>query len=68
MTEHLSEHRMQRIETLADANATLLYRLKDVTRICEAVRFTSGLGKHQWERVEAAKRLIAEIEAAKPTA
>jgi len=64
----MSEHLMQRIETLAYDRGALLVRLKDLTRICEAVRLTSGLGKHQWERVEAAKRLVAEIEAAKPIA
>jgi len=29
----------------------------DLTRICEAVRFTAGLGKGQMERVERAKAL-----------
>lgn len=64
----MSEHLMQRVEALAYDRSALLLRLKDMTRICEAVRYTSGLGKHQWERVEAAKKLIAEIEAAKPAA
>ena len=60
-----NEHLMQRIEALAETNARLLVRLQDVTRICDAVRYTAGLGKHQQERVESAKALIKEIEAEK---
>lgn len=40
----------------------LLVSLKSVTRICEAMRYTAGLGKTQMERIEKAKAVIAKAE------
>lgn len=55
---------LDRIEQLSCDRTKLLLRLKDLTRICDAVRYTAGLGKGQLERIEAAKKLISEIEEA----
>ena len=38
----------------------LLTSLQEVVRICEALRYTAGLGKNQVERIERAKAAIAE--------
>ena len=48
------------IERLEDREVELVAALKDVCRICEAVRYTAGLGKHQWERVEKARALAED--------
>lgn len=45
------------IEQLEAREAELSAALKDICRICEAVRYTAGLGRHQWERVEKARAL-----------
>jgi hypothetical protein len=37
--------------------------LKGLVRYCEAVRYTAGMGEHQLKRLEAAKALIAKLEA-----
>ena len=36
--------------------------ITDLARMLEAVRYTSGLGKHQWERVERARKVAAEAD------
>lgn len=36
--------------------------LVDVARICEAVRYTSGLSRNQWERVEKARKVAADAD------
>lgn len=46
-------HQIQ-LETRVDE---LSAAVMDLVRICEAVRYTSGLGRHQWERVEKARAL-----------
>ena len=51
---------IERIEKLAGDKAQLRARLGDVIRICEAVRYTAGLGKGQVERLERAKAIYAE--------
>ncbi|TDR34698.1 hypothetical protein [Aquamicrobium defluvii] len=53
---------LDRIEQLSCDRTILLLRLKDLTRICDAVRLSAGLGKHQVERLEAAKKLISDLE------
>jgi hypothetical protein len=40
----------------------ILDSLKSLVTICEAVRFSVGLGKNQLERIERAKKLIREAE------
>lgn len=41
--------------------------ITDLARLCEAVRYTSGLGKGQWERVEKARAIAAKAQAALQT-
>lgn len=48
------------LEHERQASKKLLDSLQEVVRICEAVRYTTGLGKNQLERVERAKAAIAE--------
>lgn len=36
----------------------------DLARMCEAVRYSAGLGKHQWERVEKARAIAAKADEA----
>ena len=36
--------------------------ITDLARMLEAVRYTAGLGKHQWDRVERACKVAAEAE------
>ena len=38
----------------------LLSSLQEVVRICEAMRYTAGLGRNQVERIEKAKATIAK--------
>lgn len=45
------------IEQMEAREVDLVAALKDICRICEAVRYTAGLGRHQWERVEKARAL-----------
>jgi hypothetical protein len=59
----MNEHLMQRVEALAGENALLLLRLKDTTRMLEAVRYTAGLHGNQIDRLKLAQAVIAEIEA-----
>lgn len=47
-----------------DALAGLLAAAKDVTRICEAVRYTAGFGSGQIARLEKLKAAIAHAEKA----
>lgn len=54
---------MSKTETLIYQNTLLLHRLKDTTRMLEAVRYTSGLSGSQIDRLKLAQDLIAEIEA-----
>lgn len=42
--------------------AELLEELKSALRMLVAVRYTAGLGKAQWERVERAQALVAKAE------
>ncbi len=42
-------------------NQQLAGSLVDVVRICEALRFTAGLGKNQMERIDRAKATLAEM-------
>lgn len=44
---------------LIAAAPELLASLQEVIRICEAMRYTAGLGRNQLERIERAKALIA---------
>ena len=50
---------MNELQRERKTNADLLASLQDVVRICEAMRYTAGLGKNQVERIEKAKALIA---------
>lgn len=36
--------------------------ITDLARMLEAVRYTAGLGKHQWDRVERARKVAAEAD------
>jgi hypothetical protein len=45
---------------LIAASPALLNSLEEVVRICEAMRYTVGLGKNQLERIERAKAVVAE--------
>lgn len=36
--------------------------ITDLARMLEAVRYQSGLGKNQWERVERARKVAAEAD------
>lgn len=36
--------------------------IADLARMLEAVRYQSGLGRNQWERVERARRVATEAE------
>lgn len=60
----------ERREALADDRAVLAVHLewaiaaiRDVTRICEAVRYTNGLGQGQWDRVTEARSVADKAEA-----
>ena len=50
-TAELDQHLCSSIRTITD-----------LARMLEAVRYTSGLGKQQWERVERARKVAAEAE------
>lgn len=39
-----------------------LRSITDLTRMLEAIRYQSGLGKQQWERVERARKIEEEAE------
>ena len=43
------------------AGESLLTSLQEAIRICEAMRYTAGLGKNQLERIERAKATINEV-------
>lgn len=52
------------VNTLEQAralNRRLAESLSDVVRICEALRYTAGLGKNQLERIEHAKTALVEV-------
>lgn len=53
---------MNKVETLIFQKERLLHRLKDVTRMLEAVRLDAGLSDQQIDRLHLAKSLIAEVE------
>jgi hypothetical protein len=36
--------------------------ISDLARMLEAVRYTAGLGKNQWERVERARKVAADAD------
>lgn len=62
---------LERIGQLAGDKTTLELRLGDaigsiqeLARICEAVRYTAGLGKSQWDRVEKARAVAAKADEA----
>lgn len=42
----------------------MLRSLKDIVRICEAIRYTVGLGKGQLDRIDRAKAIIKRAEEA----
>ena len=50
--------------TQQTATAELVEATEGLLRIIEAVRYTAGLGKHQMERVERAKKAIASVRSA----
>lgn len=52
-------------DTLAKMDGHLCASLRaiaDLARMLEAVRYTAGLGKGQWERVERARKVAADAE------
>lgn len=60
---------LTRIDRLTADKTTLELRLGDTTgaildlaRMLEAVRYSSGLGKKQWERVEKARAVAAKAD------
>lgn len=62
---------LTRIARLAGDKTVLELRLGetigsilDLARMCEAVRYTSGLGRSQWERVEKARAVAAKADEA----
>jgi len=62
---------LRRIEELSTSKIKLEDRLGetigavlDLARICEAVRHSSGLEKHQWERIEKARAIAAKADEA----
>lgn len=62
---------LARIDRLAGDKTALELRLGeaigsilDLARMCEAVRYTSGLGKNQWDRVEKARAVAAKADEA----
>lgn len=62
---------LTRIERLSHDKAQLESRLGetidallDLARICDAVRYSAGLGKGQLERVEKARTIAAKADAA----
>jgi len=62
---------LERIESLSGDKTLLELRLSeavvainDLARMLEAVRYTSGLGKSQWERVEKARKIAKQADAA----
>ena len=51
------------LEKARQMNRRLADSLAEVVRICEAMRYTAGLGKNQLERIARAKAAIAEAKA-----
>ena len=51
-----------RISQMDSHLCAALRSIEGLTRMLEAVRFQSGLGKRQWERVERARQVVADAE------
>jgi uncharacterized membrane protein YjjP (DUF1212 family) len=48
------------LQKTRQTNLQLTHSLSEVVRICEALRYSAGLGKNQLERIDRAKKILAE--------
>ena len=61
---HGDPARIEADARLIAAAPEMVEALKDLARLCEAVRYSVGLGKSQLDRIEKAKSIIAKVESA----